>query len=76
MTYQRFTIWSERLDLDATCFDAITAAITYRLAAAFGRTDDLVIAAHHDRNNSAEFDLIPLDTLNTLAAIEREELPA
>jgi hypothetical protein len=75
MTYQRFTIWSERLDLDATCFDATTAAITYRLAAAYGRTDDLVIAAYPDRTQTT-FDLIPIDHLNTLAAIEREELPA
>jgi hypothetical protein len=75
MSYQRFTIWSERLDLDATCFDATTAAITYRLAAAFGRTDDLVIAAYPDRT-TPDFDLIPIESLNTLAAIEREELPA
>ncbi len=72
MTYQRFTIWSERLDLDATCFDATTAAITYRLAAAFGRTDDLVIAAYPDRTTT-DFDLIPLDALNLLAAVERRE---
>jgi hypothetical protein len=72
MTYQRFTIWSERLDLDATCFDATTAAITYRLAAAFGRTDDLVIAAYPDRTQTM-FDLIPLDALNLLAAAERRE---
>ena len=75
MTYQRFTIWSERLDLDATCFDATTAAITYRLAAAYGRTDDLVIAAYHDRPTK-DFDLLPIETINAMAAIEREELPA
>lgn len=75
MTYQRFTIWSERLDLDATCFDATTAAITYRLAAAYGRTDDLVIAAYPD-NSAPDFDLIPIESLNLLAAIEREELPS